>query len=76
MSIGQSSGQLNAVFIISRVPASGNIFWFTFRSLSDASYTDEFQTKNAFSGPQKCSRYLVQLNYSAYCARGTVLDAQ
>ena len=43
--IGHSWGQLD---IISHVYASGYIFRFTFRSLSDVSYSDECQTKKSF----------------------------
>ena len=38
-----------ALFIISCVSPSGYIFRFTFRSLSDVSYSDEYHTKKAFS---------------------------
>ena len=36
-------------FIVSLVSASGYIFRFTFRSLSDVSYSDECQAKKSFS---------------------------
>ena len=47
------------LFIISRVPASGYIFRFTFRSLSDVSFSDECRTKKAFSMLKQWSRFFV-----------------
>ena len=44
---------------ISRAPASGYIFRFTFRSLSDVSYSDECRTKKAFSMLKECFRFSV-----------------
>ena len=44
----ESQGEIDALFIISRVSASGYILWFILRSLSDVSYSDECRTKKAF----------------------------
>ena len=41
-------GQIDALFIISLAAASGYILRFTFRSLSDVSYSDECRTKMSF----------------------------
>ena len=51
--------RVDALFIASRAPASGFIFRFTFRSLSDVSYSDECRSKKGFSVLKECSRFFV-----------------
>ena len=52
-------GQVDALFIISGLSASGYIFQFTFRSLSDVSYSDVCQTKEL----SECVRNVAALSY-------------
>ena len=44
-----TASQTDYIYILSRVTASGYIFWLTFRSLSDVLYSDECRTKKGFS---------------------------
>ena len=67
--------KIDALFIISRVPSSGYIFRFTFRLLSDVSYSDECRTKKAFSMPQECSIniYIYKQIYGSTLVRSQVV---